>query len=164
MARHRKRGGQMPMNNINAKSKLVLVLITLTGLSFFGLDRIYAGQYGLGAAKFITGGGLGIWFLIDGFRVIVNALTKSQEGLFGITQWSDDIELAFKITAGILVLQIVGSLIGGITTVVTSSSINIEAPSLGSSGEEKQETKPATKPANPDGQTDKKKEGLLISY
>ena len=73
MARRRKRGGQMAMN---AKSKLVLVLITLTGLSFFGLDRIYAGQYGLGAAKFITGGGLGIWFLIDGFRVIVNALTK----------------------------------------------------------------------------------------
>ena len=158
MTRRRKRGGQMPMN---AKSKLVLVLITLTGLSFFGLDRIYAGQYGLGAAKFITAGGLGIWFLIDGFRVIVNALTKSQEGLFGITNWSDDIELAFKVAAGILVLQIVGSLIGGITAAVTSSSINIETPSL---KEKKEETKPATKAANPDGQTNQKKEGLLMAY
>mgnify|MGYP001406205150 CR=1 FL=1 len=161
MTRRRKRGGQMSMN---AKSKLILVLITLTGLSFFGLDRIYAGQYGLGAVKFFTAGGLGIWFLIDGFRVIVNALTKSQEGLFGITHWNDDIDLAFKVTAGILLLQIVGSLIGGITAAVTSSSMSISAPSVGSSGEKKEETKPATKVANPDGQTDQKKEGLLNAY
>ena len=30
--------------------------------------------------------------------------------------------------------------------------------------EKKEETKPATKAANPDGQTNQKKEGLLMAY
>lgn len=151
MARN-KRGG-----NENSKSKLILVLITLTGLSFFGLDRMYAGQIGMGIGKLLTLGGLGIWFLIDGFRVIVNALTKSQEGLFGITSWNDDIELAFKVTAGIILLQIIGTVVGGIVTAVAGAS----AASASSPKENKKEdTKPATKPANPDGQSDK--EGIIF--
>ena len=55
----KRRGG-----NENPKSKLILVLITLTGLSFFGLDRMYAGQIGMGIGKLLTLGGLGIWVLI----------------------------------------------------------------------------------------------------
>lgn len=149
MARN-KRGG-----NENSKSKLILVLITLTGLSFFGIDRMYAGQVGMGIGKLLTLGGLGIWFLIDAFRVIVNALTKSQEGLFGITSWNDDIELAFKVTAGIILLQIIGSVVGGIVTAVAGAS----AASTPKENK-KEDTKPATKPANPDGQTDK--EGIIF--
>ena len=149
MARKR-RGG-----NENSKSKLILVLITLTGLSFFGIDRMYAGQVGMGIGKLLTLGGLGIWFLIDAFRVIVNALTKSQEGLFGITSWNDDIELAFKVTAGIILLQIIGSVVGGIVTAVAGAS----AASTPKENK-KEDTKPATKPANPDGQTDK--EGIIF--
>ena len=145
----RKRGG-----NENPKSKLILVLLTLTGLSFFGLDRMYAGQIGMGIGKLLTLGGLGIWFLVDGFRVILNALTKSEEGLFGITNWSDDIELAFKVAAGIILLQIIGGIVGGIVRAVTASSQS--APTK----KEEENTKPATKPANPDGQTDK--EGLNL--
>ena len=144
----RKRGG-----NENPKSKLILVLITLTGLSFFGLDRMYAGQIGMGVGKLLTLGGLGIWFLVDGFRVIHNALTKSQEGLFGITSWTDDIELAFKVALGLIILQVIGSTIGGI---ITASTLN----SLPKKKKEEQKTKPATKSANPDGQTDK--EGLNL--
>ena len=145
----RKRGG-----NENPKSKLILVLLTLTGLSFFGLDRMYAGQIGMGIGKLLTLGGLGIWFLVDGFRVILNALTKSEEGLFGITNWSDDIELAFKVAAGIILLQIIGGIVGGIVRAVTASSQS--APTK----KEEENTKPATKAANPDGQTDK--EGLNL--
>ncbi len=145
----RKRGG-----NENPKSKLILVLLTLTGLSFFGLDRMYAGQIGMGIGKLLTLGGLGIWFLVDGFRVILNALTKSEEGLFGITNWSDDIELAFKVALGLIVLQVIGSVVGGI---ITASTLN----SLPKKKKKKEEnTKPATKAANPDGQTDK--EGLNL--
>ena len=147
MARKR-RGG-----NENPKSKLILVLITLTGLSFFGLDRMYAGQIGMGIGKLLTLGGLGIWFLIDAFRVIVNALTKSQDGLFGITSWNDDIELAFKVTAGIILLQIIGSVVGGIVTAVAVSASSPKE-------NKKEDTKPATKAANPDGQTDK--EGIIF--
>jgi len=144
----RKRGG-----NENPKSKLILVLITLTGLSFFGLDRMYAGQIGMGIGKLLTLGGLGIWFLVDGFRVIHNALTKSQEGLFGITSWNDDIELAFKVALGLILLQVIGGIVGGI---ITASTLN----SLPKKKKKKEETKPATKSANPDGQTDK--EGLNL--
>lgn len=144
----RKRGG-----NENPKSKLILVLITLTGLSFFGLDRMYAGQIGMGIGKLLTLGGLGIWFLVDGFRVIHNALTKSQEGLFGITSWTDDIELAFKVALGLILLQVIGSVVGGI---ITASTLN----SLPKKKKKEEKTKPATKPANPDGQTDK--EGLNL--
>ena len=151
MAR-KKRGG-----NENSKSKLILVLITLTGLSFFGLDRMYAGQIGMGIGKLLTLGGLGIWFLIDGFRVIVNALTKSQEGLFGITSWNDDIELAFKVTAGIILLQIIGTVVGGI---VTAAAVGVSAASGSNASAPKEDTKPATKPANPDGQSDK--EGIIF--
>ena len=147
----RKRGG-----NENSKSKLVLVLLTLTGLSFFGLDRMYAGQIGMGIGKLLSLGGLGIWFLVDGLRVLYNALTKSQEGLFGITSWNDDIELAFKVALGIIVLQLIGSVVGGIVGAVTTSSHSAPAKKE----KEKENTKPATKPANPDGQTDK--EGLNL--
>ena len=38
-------------------------------LSFFvgelGIDRFYDGRIGTGIAKLLTGGGLGIWWLID---------------------------------------------------------------------------------------------------
>ena len=112
MARNRKRGGNVIVEN--NKSKLVLVLLTLTGLSFFGLDRMYSNQIGLGVLKLFTAGGFGIWYIIDAIRVILNALTRSHEGLFGITGWNDDINTAFNVTLGLLLLQIVGGIVGAI--------------------------------------------------
>ena len=107
----------------------------------------------MGIGKLLTLGGLGIWFLVDGFRVIHNALTKSEVGLFGITSWNDDIELAFKVALGLILLQVIGSVVGGI---ITASTLN----SLPKKKKKEEKTKPATKPANPDGQTDK--EGLNL--
>ena len=112
MARRRKRGGNMLVEN--KKSKLVLILLTMTGLSFFGLDRIYANQIGLGVLKLFTAGGFGIWYIIDAINVIFNALTRSQEGLFGITGWNDDVNTAFNVTVVIILLHILGSIIGAI--------------------------------------------------
>ena len=96
MVRYRKKGGNVIIEN--RKSKIVLILLTLTGLSFFGLDRMYSNQIGLGVLKLFTAGGFGIWYIIDAINVIFNALTRSQEGLFGITGWNDDVNTAFNVT------------------------------------------------------------------
>lgn len=86
----------------------------MTGLSFFGLDRIYSNQIGLGVLKLFTAGGFGIWYIIDAINVIFNALTRSHEGLFGITGWNDDVNTAFNVTVVFILLHILGSIIGAI--------------------------------------------------
>lgn len=76
-------------NSTNEKSKLVLLLISSLGLGLAGIDRFYAGDITLGIIKMLTVGGVGIWAFIDWLLIIINALTRSREGLFGITKWND---------------------------------------------------------------------------
>ena len=116
-----KRGGNLQGSQSNVKSKLILVILTLTGLSLLGLDRMYAGQIGMGVLKLITGGGFGLWFLVDMFRVLYHVLTKQTYGLFGITAWSDDHEFVFKVTLGILAIF---ASIGGIIAAVSGGGGN----------------------------------------
>ena len=73
----------------NEKSKLVLLIISGLGLGLAGIDRFYAGDITLGIIKLLTVGGVGIWAFIDWVLIIVNALTRSRKGLFGITKWND---------------------------------------------------------------------------
>lgn len=49
-------------------------------LGLFGADRFYLGHTGLGVAKLLTCGGLGIWALIDYIMVGCGAM-KDAEGL-----------------------------------------------------------------------------------
>lgn len=65
-----------------ALDETVLVVIEGLGLGIFGVDRFYAGQIGLGLAKLLTLGGLGIWALVDYVIVMVHALSKSTKTLF----------------------------------------------------------------------------------
>ena len=91
----------------NVKSKVVLVVLTCIGLSFFGIDRIYAGQVWLGILKLVTLGGLGIWYLVDFLIVIINALSKSKSGIFGITKWSDNLNTTFYVALVLVVLKLI---------------------------------------------------------
>jgi TM2 domain-containing membrane protein YozV len=48
----------------------LLLSILLGGL---GVDRFYTGHMGLGVLKLLTGGGCGIWWLIDIIKIITGS-------------------------------------------------------------------------------------------
>jgi len=55
---------------------LLIGTIISWSFGFIGADRIYKNEIGLGILKLITGGGAGIWWIIDAF-IWTNALGKA---------------------------------------------------------------------------------------
>ena len=107
----------------NVKSKIVLIIISFLGLGVLGIDRMYAGQIGLGVLKLLTLGGLGIWAFIDWIFVLINAISKSESGLFGITRWSDNVNDAFNV---ILVCIFISLMMSYVLPIILNKSDNIE--------------------------------------
>ena len=60
------------------KSWLVALLLSIF-VGVLGVDRFYLGKTGTGILKLITGGGFGIWWLID-LIIIATGNMKDSEG------------------------------------------------------------------------------------
>lgn len=59
------------------KDWLAALLLSIF-LGYLGVDRFYLGHIGLGVAKLVTGGGCGIWWLIDIILIATGSLRDAQ--------------------------------------------------------------------------------------
>ena len=68
----------MSQNNSSApQKKFVTALLLSLFLGSLGVDRFYLGYTGLGIAKLLTFGGLGIWSLIDFIMIATRKVTAA---------------------------------------------------------------------------------------
>ena len=60
------------------KDKTTALLLSIF-LGELGVDRFYLGYVGLGILKLLTGGGFGVWWLIDIILIATGSL-KTEDG------------------------------------------------------------------------------------
>lgn len=53
----------------NLKDPTISIILSIF-LGYWGIDRFFIGDIGLGLAKLLTGGGCGIWWFIDIFLIM----------------------------------------------------------------------------------------------
>ena len=63
----------------SAGNSWVVALLLSLFLGVLGIDRLYLGYSPMWILKLLTGGGLGIWYLIDLVRIIIKSL-KPKDG------------------------------------------------------------------------------------
>jgi TM2 domain-containing membrane protein YozV len=64
-------------NGTAAPKSWVTALLLSFFLGVLGVDRFYLGYTGLGIAKLLTGGGFGVWALIDFILIAVRKVTAA---------------------------------------------------------------------------------------
>ena len=65
------------------KDPTITLIISLLG-GGLGIDRFYIGDTGLGVAKLLTCGGLGIWSIIDWFLIMSAVREKNFQKLLAL--------------------------------------------------------------------------------
>jgi hypothetical protein len=66
-----------PVSVDDSKDWLTALLLSIF-LGQLGVDRFYLGYIGLGVLKLLTGGGCGIWWLVDVIMIATDSLKDAQ--------------------------------------------------------------------------------------
>ncbi|HKW20876.1 MAG TPA: TM2 domain-containing protein [Ktedonobacterales bacterium] len=56
----------------------IATLLLCIFFGIFGVHRFYAGKVGTGIAQLLTGGGLGIWWLVDLILILLGSFRDDQ--------------------------------------------------------------------------------------
>ena len=69
--------------SISFQDPTIMLVISLFGGSL-GIDRFMLGQVGLGVGKLLTGGGCGIWSIVDWFLIMDATRQSNAQKLFAV--------------------------------------------------------------------------------
>ncbi|MEN9989263.1 MAG: hypothetical protein RL508_242 [Actinomycetota bacterium] len=103
-------------NTRNYSTAWILSLL----LGSLGIDRFYLGYVGLGVLKLVTGGGFGIWWLVD----LILILTGSLRGVDGavLEGYEKDKKVSWIICAVIGALSILATILVVFLAILWASS------------------------------------------
>lgn len=71
----------MSLHGVDLKDPTMILIVSIIGGGALGIDRFLIGDTGLGVAKLLTCGGLGIWTIIDWFLIMDATKQKNMEKL-----------------------------------------------------------------------------------
>ena len=65
------------LNNITGEKNWLVTLLLAIFLGYLGIHRFYSGHFLIGIIQLLTGGGCGIWYIIDIILIVTNQYKDS---------------------------------------------------------------------------------------